>query len=223
MKREELYFDINNCNKFNEKNTDGLIHIYNAADEPPDENENLWTYTQGKCIFLSKTAFIIKSKLLFTDFFFEETTEVGGGNANSMLMDTNFASVFSFSQINARIKLPASQHPPVRTICPTCHCKYIGETCIHCDQNRAFECGLLQDVALTNRQALSEAVSETQISNEHEVRKTDELRQRRLDHFWNINGTDKSSSTSTAKNLVVLKINRLNIKNELIKNSRKNK
>ena len=41
MKEEELYFDVNNCNKFKKKNTDCLIHIYNAADEPLDENENL--------------------------------------------------------------------------------------------------------------------------------------------------------------------------------------
>ena len=36
VKGEELYFDVNNCNKFNEKNTDCLIHIYNVADEPLD-------------------------------------------------------------------------------------------------------------------------------------------------------------------------------------------
>ena len=88
-KEEELNFDITNCNKFNEKNTD-LIHIYNAADEPLGENENLWTYIQRKCILLSKSAF-------FSDFSFEETTEVGSENANSTLMDTNFASAFSFS------------------------------------------------------------------------------------------------------------------------------
>ena len=35
--------------------------------------------------------------LLFSDFSFEETIEVGGENANSTLMDTNFASAFSFS------------------------------------------------------------------------------------------------------------------------------
>ena len=40
VKGEELYFDVNNCNKFHEKNTDCLIHIYNVADEPLDENEN---------------------------------------------------------------------------------------------------------------------------------------------------------------------------------------
>ena len=55
-KEEELNFDVTNCNKFNEKNTD-LIHIYNAADEPLGENENLWTYIQRKCILLSKSAF----------------------------------------------------------------------------------------------------------------------------------------------------------------------
>ena len=38
VKGEELYFDVNNCNKFNEKNTDCLIHIYNVADESLDEN-----------------------------------------------------------------------------------------------------------------------------------------------------------------------------------------
>ena len=128
MKVEELYFDVSNCNKFNEKNTDCLIHVYNAADERLDENENLWTYIQRKCVFLSKTAFIIKSKLLFTDVSFEETIEVRGGNANSMLMNTNFASAFSFSQINAGTMLPVSQPPPVRTICQNCHCTYIGET-----------------------------------------------------------------------------------------------
>ena len=124
MKGEVLHFDVNSWNRFNQKNTDCLIHIYNAADEPLDENGNLWTYIQRKHIFLSKTAFIIKWKLLFTDLLFEETTEAGGGNANSMLIDTSFASAFSFSQLNAGIKLPASQHPPVRTICPTCHCTH---------------------------------------------------------------------------------------------------
>ena len=74
-----------------------------------------------------------------------------------------------------------------------------------------------QDVALSNQQILSETVSETQISNEHEVLNTDELRQRRLDHFWNVNGTEESSSSSTAKNVVVMKINRLLIKKDLIK------
>ena len=87
---------------------------------------------------------------------FEETIEVGGGNANNMLMDINFASAFSFSQINAGTKLPASQPPPVTTICQNCHCTYIGETCIHCEQNQAFERGLRQDVALSNQQTLSE-------------------------------------------------------------------
>ena len=72
-----------------------------------------------------------------------------------MLIDTSFASAFSFSQINARIKLPASQHPPVRTIWPICHCTYISEKCIHCEQNQAFGRGLRQDVALTNQQTLS--------------------------------------------------------------------
>ena len=134
-----------------------------------------------------------------------------------MLMGTNFASAFPFSQINAGTKLPASQPPPVTTICQNCHCTYIGETCIHCEQNQAFERGLRQDVALSNQQTLSETVSETQISNEHEVLNTDELRQRRLDHFWNVNGTEESSSSSTAKNVVVMKINRLHIKKNLIK------
>ena len=91
VKGEELHFDVNNCNEFNEKNTDCLIHIYHAADNPLDENENLWTYIQRKSIFLSKTAFMIKSKLLFTDVLFEEAIEVRGGNTNSMLMNTNFA------------------------------------------------------------------------------------------------------------------------------------
>ena len=49
MKAEGLYFDVNNSNKFNGKNIDYLNHIYNAADEPLDENENLWTYIQRKC------------------------------------------------------------------------------------------------------------------------------------------------------------------------------
>ena len=49
MKAEGLYFDVNNCNKFNGKNIDYLNHIYNAADEPLDENVNLWTYIQRKC------------------------------------------------------------------------------------------------------------------------------------------------------------------------------
>ena len=115
-------------------------------------------------------------KLLFTDVLFEETIEVRGGNANSVLMDTNFASAFSFSQINGGTKLPAYQPPPVRTICQTCHCTYIGETCIHCEQNQVFERGLRQDVALSNQQPLSEAMSETQISIEHELPNTDELR-----------------------------------------------
>ena len=87
---------------------------------------------------------------------------------------------------------------------------------IHCEQNQASERGLRQDVALSNQQILSETVSETQISNEHEVLNTDELRQRRLDHSWNVNEIEESSSSSTAKN-VILKINRLHIKNDLIK------
>ena len=66
MKGEELYFDVNNCNKFHEKITDCLIHIYNVADEPLEENENLWIHIQRKYIFLSKTASIIKSKLKAT-------------------------------------------------------------------------------------------------------------------------------------------------------------
>ena len=31
---KELYFDVNNCNKFNKKNTDCLIHTCNAAESP---------------------------------------------------------------------------------------------------------------------------------------------------------------------------------------------
>ena len=173
VKGEELYFDVNNCNKFNEKNTDCLIHIYNVADESLDENENLWKHIPRKCIFLSKSAFTIKSKLLFTDALFEETIEVGGGNVNNMLMDTNFASAFSISQINAGTKLPVFQPPAVRAICQTRPCTYIGETCIYCEQNQISKRGLRQDVALSNQQTLSETVSETQISNEHEVLNTD--------------------------------------------------
>ena len=138
-------------------------------------------------------------------------------------MDTNFVSAFSFSQINIGTKLPASQPPPVRTICQTCHCTYIGETCIHCEQNQACERGLRKDVALSNQQTLSETVSETQISNEHEVLNTDELKQRRLEHFWNVNGTEESSFSSTAKNVVVMKINRLHNQKTSLKNSWKNK
>ena len=164
-----------------------------------------------------KNCFIIKSKLSFTNLLFEETTKVGGGNASSMLMGTNFASAYSFSQVNAGTKSPASLPPPVRTICPTCQCIYIGETCVHCEQNQAFKRGLRQDVALTNQQTLSETVSEIQISNEFEVPYTDELRQRRLNHFWNVNRTEESSSTSTAKNAVFMKINQLRTKTELIK------
>ena len=95
-------------------------------------------------------------------------------NANNMLMDTNFASAFPFSQINAGTKLRASQPPLVRTICQNCHCTYIGETCIHCEQNQAFERDLRQDFALSNQQTLSKTVSQTQISNEHEVLSKDE-------------------------------------------------
>ena len=82
-----------------------------------------------------------------------------------MLMDTNFASAFYFSQINAGIKLPASQYSPVRTKFPTCHCTHIDETFIDCEQSQASERGLQQDVTLTNQQTLSETVSETQISH----------------------------------------------------------
>ena len=90
-----------------------------------------------------------------------------------MFMDTNFASALSFSQINAGIKLAVSQHPPVRTILPTCHCTHIDEIFIHCEQSQESERGLQQDVALTNQQTLSETVSEAQISSEYEIHNTD--------------------------------------------------
>ena len=139
-----------------------------------------------------------------------------------MFMDTNFASAFSFSQINAGIKLAVSQHPPVRTILPTCHCTHIDEIFIHCEQSQESERGLQQDVALTNQQTLSETVSETKISDEYEVHNTDEPSERRLHHFWNISGTEESSSTSTTKKvdnnvLITIKIHRLDIKKDLIK------
>ena len=114
-------------------------------------------------------------------------------------MDTNFSSAFPFSQLNAGITLPASRHPPARTVFPTCHCTHVDETFIHCEHSQTSERGLHQDVALTNQQTLSETVSETKISNEYEVHNTDEPRERRLYHFWNINWTEESSSTSTTK------------------------
>ena len=138
-----------------------------------------------------------------------------------MLMDTNFASAFYFSQINAGIKLPASQYSPVRTKFPTCHCTHIDETFIDCEQSQASERGFQQDVTLTNQQTLSETVSETQISNEYEVHNTDKPREKRL-HFCNISGTAESSYTLTTKNddnnvLITIKSHRLDIKKDLIK------
>ena len=112
VKGEELYFDVNNCNKFNEKNTDCLIHIYNVADEPLDGNENLWAYIQRKCIFLSKTAFIIRSKLLFTDVLFEETNEVGGGKCQQHVNGYKFCVSFSFFSNKCRNQVTSFSTSP---------------------------------------------------------------------------------------------------------------
>ena len=59
-------------------------------------------------------------------------------------------------------------------------------------------------------------VSETAMSNEHEGLNTDELRQRRLYHYGNVHGAKECTSTLTTKKVLVNKINRLHIKENLM-------
>ena len=226
-KGQRLYFDNDNSNNFFEELDECCITITTVSGMPLNESENLWDYIYRKGIVLSKTIFLIRS-----DAWNEEADSLPPAFAGCEASQTS-----------------------KRKLCGTCSCTYLGDECLICHQNAAYQCSLQADEIQGQRAILDaqeesvqslmhnmdftndfngESLFDTEFSNS-DIADTDikdidndhsslavpatiaEVRALRVNHFNQQFNQSFDPNDKIDQKTLILKINRLKLKDDLIK------
>lgn len=171
-----FFFDNKSCNSFYENLSDCLFNIVSVAGEIMDPEESVWSFLKRKGLCLSKSVFILQS------------THVILPPITWNLEEPNVASNLGGEK---------------RSLCQVCSCTYLGDTCITCEQNEAYDRSLLNDAPSTFLQ--TEALMAFNDDSDEITRPSpQELRQIRLDNF------------SVASRQLVVKVKRSHLKGDLM-------
>jgi len=210
----ELYFDNDDCNNFFENKLLCNFEIVTVSGHTVKEEEDLWDFLKRKGMCISKTVFILRSKLYCNDDTDDDTDDD---------LPTAFQTAHDNSNdSNANLTLTAfsSSRPSstLQRICPICNCTTMDDDndCLICLQNYEFENCLKQDTEIRGEDLATSNTFDSSVTEfisplEENLPNIDELREIRIDTFGN------------NKKEVKIKVNRLKMKADLVREFQENK
>ena len=203
-----LYFDYDaSQNSFMEDKINCVIEMVSMSGQNLKDEDDLWEFLKRKRLCVSKTFFVLRSKCINFENDDQDLPEI-----NSYFTKTT-TSLFGANQEEEEKPVGTSLK---RKVCQTCCHTYQGNECIICVQNPEFKGSLEVDLnnLLSNNVAefsqqlldIPEAGFPNESVQDKDVRgpTIDELREIRVASF-------------TEKKEVSIKLNRMAVKNDLIK------